>query len=82
MEEIAKTNLFLNLNLEGIQSNLIIKLLLIKYGKNSLNQKYATELYASGGNPHKYSYTHPQQKAITNLILEDVIQQVITGLFI
>ena len=54
----------------------------MKYGKNSLNQKHATEFYASGGNPHKYSYAHPQQRAITNLILEDVIQQVITGLFI
>ena len=54
----------------------------MKYGKNSLNQKHATELHTSGGNPHKYSYAHPQQRAITNLILEDVIQQVITGLFI
>ena len=65
----------LNLFGDGRQSNLTIKLLLIKYGKNSLNQKHAIELYASGGNPHKY-------RAITNLILEDVIQQVITGLFI
>ena len=54
----------------------------MKYGKNSINQKHATGIYASGGNPHKYSYAHPQQMAITNLILEDVIQQVITGLFI
>ena len=50
--------------------------------KTPLTKIHATELYASGGNPHKYTYAHPQERAITNLILEDVIQQVITGLFI